>query len=178
MKLPQHSTACPLISIDAVKSHNDRHGRAKKKTKINFAYYTVDGIGNIAFPDGSSGSVWVLLHVDPSLITNDSFIKGREDLIAAAVKYGRAELRLADGAYLTVAVTPLNNRYAAIELITTDSTVPRFSYQQPIFEIIKSTLPRSLCFIGGGVLRVTAEKWGLVTLYATQSTIAFRACSR
>ena len=120
----------------------------------------------------------VLLHVDPSLITNDSFIKGREDLIAAAVKYGRAELRLADGAYLTVAVTPLNNRYAAIKLITTDFTVPRFSYQQPIFEIIKSTLPRSLCFIGGGVLRATAEKWGRVALHATQSMIAFRACSK
>ena len=170
MKLPQHSTARQLISIDAAKSHKDRHtrrhGRGKKTSKIIFPCYTIDGIGTIAFPDGSSGTVWVLLNVDPSLITNDSFIRGREDLIAAAVKYGRAELRLADGAYLTVAVTPLNNRYAAIKLITADSTVPRFSYQQPIFEIIKSRLPRSLCFIGGGVLRVTAEKWGPVALYA------------
>ena len=135
-------------------------------TEISFHHHTIDGIGTIVFPDGSSGTVWVLLHVDPHLKTNDSFIAGREDLIAAAVKHGCAELRLADGANLTISVTPLNNRYAAIKLITTDSTVPRFSYQQPIFEIIKSTLPRSLCFIGAGVLRVTPEYSGPVGLQA------------
>ena len=135
-------------------------------TKISFPHYTIDGTGTIVFPDGSSGTVWVFLHVDPDLITNDSFITGREDLIAAAIKHGCAELRLADGAHLTVSVTPLNNRYAAIKLITTDSTVPRFSYQEPIFEIIKSRLPKSLCFIGAGVLRVTAEYSGPVGLQA------------
>jgi hypothetical protein len=170
MKLPQHSTTRPSASIDAVKSHKDRHtrqhGRGNKTTKISFQRYTIDGTGTIVFPDGSSGTVWVFLHVDPDLITNDSFITGREDLIAAAIKHGCAELRLADGAYLNVSVTPLNNRYAAIKLITTDSTVPRFSYQEPIFEIIKSTLPRSLCFIGAGVLRVTAEYSGPVGLQA------------
>ena len=86
-------------------------------------------------------------------------------------------MRLADGAYLTIAVTPLNNRYAAIKPITTNRTVPNVSYQKPIFEIIKSTLPKSLCFIGGGVLRDCREV-GQSHYKHTQSTIVFRARSR
>ena len=170
MKVPQRSTQRPLISIDRAKSHKERNtrrrGADKKTTKISLHPYTIDGIGTIVFPDGGSGAVWALLHVDPNLLTNDSFITGREDLIASAVKHGRAELRLADGAHLPVEVTPINNRYAAIKLITLDRTVGNVSYQQHVFEIIKSKLPRSLSFIGGGVLRVTAEKWGLVALQA------------
>ena len=169
MKLPQRSTARSLISIGAGNSRKDRHtrrhGSGKEATEIGFHRYAIDGIGTIVFPDGSSGTVWVVLHVDPHLQTNASFVSGREDLITSAVKHGRAKLLLADGADLTVAVTPLNNRYAAIKLITTDSTVPIFSYQQPIFEIIKSTLPTSLCFIGRGMLR-TGKKSGLVAIQA------------
>src|SRR5450759_612979 len=113
-------------------------------TVVNFVHYSIDGIATILFPDGSAGTIWVMLRVDPDLKTNDSFLTGREDLIAAAVRHGRAELCLADGAHLTVAISPLNAHYAAIKLITADLTVAKFSYQEPVFEIIKSTLPKSL----------------------------------
>jgi hypothetical protein len=141
-----------------------QRGKDQKTTEISFPHYTLDGLGIIAFPDGRSGMVWLLLNFEPGFLTSDSFISGREDIIAVAVEHGHAKLRLAADAHLRVAITPLNSRYAAIKLTSTDTTIAHGDDQEPVFDIIKLKLPSSLSLIAAGQLKIGAGWSGPVAI--------------
>jgi hypothetical protein len=122
-------------------------------TVIKLTSYKIEGIGTAEFSDGTTGKLGVTLDVDQRPISDDNYLQGREDWIAAAVEHGTAELRLADGGHISITISPLYKRFALI----------RPTNAKPIPTEIE-TMRRVLVIAGDATLILDAEKIGRVTL--------------
>ncbi len=121
---------------------------------VRLTRYIIDGSGVAEFSDGTTGEVDLTVNTDPRPSFQGTYLCGREDLIAAAVKDGAAEVHLADGGRIPITISPLFKRFAL--------TKPVNARPMPIG--IGPTMRHFLGIAGEAALILYAKTAGRVTL--------------
>jgi hypothetical protein len=88
-----------------------------RAVEIKVERFLIEASGKLTLPDGTGGPARFFIETNPDLKSSAGLLSGAEELLTKAVSLGVADLHLAVGLHISIAVRHHGEGHAAIEVV-------------------------------------------------------------